>query len=317
MNKRVKGCEEADLPKRQSRLAYWRAIFQPPTASSDPGSMIRAFTLALLFAGTPLLAGEGIRWERDFQTAMRRAAASGKPIVIDFWAEWCGWCKRLDETTYIDSVVVKLSKRFVAVKVDTEGSPDEVAIAIQYGVTSLPTIAFLSPSGRQLLRVTGYQGPGKFPRTLEKALLVAERIGKWEKRLSRHPNDAESLHNIGLHVFEQSFYDESRELLYRAAQLDKKRPVKERKLNRLLLGVVQTYDRRYAMAEELFSEALRLEPRGEPDAKILYFLGRAYLKWGRELDAKKVMLQILKEHEHNPVADKARSTLASLRRRGY
>ena len=81
--------------------------------------------------------------------------------------------------------------------------------------------------------------------------------------------------------------------------------------------MVQTYDRRYALAEELFSEALRLEPRGEPDAKILYFMGRTYLKWGRELDAKKVMLEILEEHEHNPVADKARATLAALRRRGY
>jgi len=279
--------------------------------------MIRAFTLALLLAGHPLLAGEGIRWERDFQTAMRHATVSGKPIVIDFWADWCGWCERLDQTTYIDPLVVKLSKQFVAVKVDTEGSPAQVAIAIQYGVTSLPTIAFLSPSGRQLLRVTGYQGPGVFPLTLEKALLVAERITKWEKQLSRHPNDAESLHHLGVHVFEQSFYDESRELLYRAAKLDRKRPVKERKLNRLLLGVVQTYDRRFAMAENLFAEALRLKPHGEQDAQILYFMGRTYLKWGRELDAKKVMLEIIEEHEHSPVADKARATLTVLRRQGY
>ena len=279
--------------------------------------MIRIFTLVLLLSGHPLLAGEGIRWGRDFQTAMRQAAASGKPIVIDFWADWCGWCERLDQTTNIDPLVVKLSKQFVAVKVDTEGSPAQVAIAIQYGVTSLPTIAFLSPSGRQLLRVTGYQGPGKFPLTLEKALLVAERITNWEERLSRHPNDAESLHKLGVHVFEQSFYDESRELLYRAAKMDKKRPVKERKLTRLLLGVVQTYDRRYAMAEDLFAEALRLKPHGEQDAQILYFMGRTYLKWGRERDAKKVMLEIIEEHEHSPVVDKARATLTVLRRRGY
>ncbi len=279
--------------------------------------MIRTLTLALLLTGTPLLAGEGIHWERDFPAAMRHAGLSGKPILIDFWADWCGFCERLDRTTYIDPLVVKLSKQFVAVKIDTEGSPAEVAIAVQYGVTSLPTIAFLSPSGRQLLRVTGYQGPGKFPLTLEKALLVAEQIGEWEERLARHPNDAESLYNLGVHVFEQSFYDESRELLYRAAKLDKKRPVKERKLTRLLLGVVQTYDRRYAMAEELFAEALRLKPHGEQDAQILYFMGRTYLKWGRELDAKKVMLEILEEHGHSPVADKARATLTVLRRRGY
>ena len=82
----------------------------------------------------------GIRWERRFEDALKKARTSHKPVIVDFWAQWCGWCHRLDKTTYVDPAVVKLSEGFVAVKVNTEGDPRETAVAIRYDVSSLPTI---------------------------------------------------------------------------------------------------------------------------------------------------------------------------------
>src|SRR5207247_5601054 len=123
--------------------------------------------LALLLAGpagTPQ--PQRIRWERNLDEAVKAARTAQRPLMVDFWAEWCGWCRRLDQTTYRDPNVVHLSAAFVAVKVDTEGTQREVEFAGRYNVSSLPTIVFLSPEGRPLLRIDGYQAPGVFPQTL-------------------------------------------------------------------------------------------------------------------------------------------------------
>ena len=65
--------------------------------------MTSVLALALLLAGpTP---AKGVQWEKNFDQAMELAAKHDMPVMVDFWADWCGWCHRLDRTTYVDPVV--------------------------------------------------------------------------------------------------------------------------------------------------------------------------------------------------------------------
>ena len=276
--------------------------------------MIAATTLALLVAGGPAKPPE-IHWVRQFDAAVKRAQTVKKPLLVDFWAEWCGWCHRLDQTTYVDPVVVKMSEDFVPVKVNTEGTPREVAVARRYEVSSLPTIAFLSPRGRLILRLSGFQGPGQFPRAIEVAKDRAVKIIDWEDDLDRDPKDAEALASLGAHLFEQEVYDESRDFLVRAVKADKERPADERKRTRMLLGIVHKYNHKNPEAEEILKEGLALQPAGEYDPKILYVLGRLYAGWGKFDEARAVLKQVLSLYGQSPVADKARETLVALDRK--
>ncbi len=266
-----------------------------------------ALALALLGNGQP-----GIRWEHRFEDAVKRARAAKKPIMIDFWADWCSWCHRLDQTTYVDPVVVKMSEEFIALKLDTEGAKKNQEIALRYNVATLPTITFVTPGGRQILTLKGFQGPGQFPRTMETAREVGGRVMAFEEALDGNPRDAAALFGLGVHLFEQEFYEESREVLARAVAADEGRPVKDRKQARMLIGIIQNYDRKYAEGEQVLKEALGIRPATEYDPKMLFVLARLYVAWNKKDAARNVLVTLIHDHPDSSVTPKGRDLLKSL-----
>jgi thiol-disulfide isomerase/thioredoxin len=269
-----------------------------------------ALALVLLGGNHP----QSIRWEHRFDEAVKKARAAKKPIMIDFWADWCTWCHRLDQTTYVDPVVVKLSDEFIAVKLDTEGGKKNQDIALRYNVATLPTITFITPGGRQILTLKGFQGPGQFPRTMEAARDAAVRIMAWEAALDRDSKNPAALFGLGVHLFEQEFYEDSRALLYHAAAMDRERPVKDRKQARMLIGIIQNYDKRYAEGESILKEALAIQPVTEYDSKMMFVLARLYVAWNKKEAARGVLRTLIQEHPDSSVTPKARDLLKSLER---
>jgi thioredoxin-like negative regulator of GroEL len=279
--------------------------------------MTSALALSLLLTGATHSSPPPttIQWEKSFDQAMRNARKAGKPVFVDFWADWCAWCRRLDRTTYADPVVVNLAQEFVTVKVNTEGSHRELEVARKYEVTSLPTIVFLSPEGRQILRLNGFLGPGQFPQTLDAALQVGERVMAWERTLDQDPDDPRCLVGLGTHLYQQQYFAEARAMLEKAVTHDESLPLEDRRRCRMMLAILQHIEHNFAEAEKLVKEALSLQPNDEDEPKLLYVLGSTYVSWDRKEEAAATMRVIVRQYPQSPVAQRARETLMSLGQR--
>ena len=112
------------------------------------------------------VAGE-IAWVNDLAQGLGLAKQSGKPVMTDFYAGWCGWCKKLDAEVYTNKDVIALSQKFVCVKVDSDKNQED---AQKYGVRGLPTIVFMNSEGKASNTVVGYRDSVEFLKEMNKAL---------------------------------------------------------------------------------------------------------------------------------------------------
>lgn len=110
---------------------------------------------------------EQIKWYTAYEEAMDRARDKNLPVMIDFYTDWCSWCKTLDNTTYADATVGNKAKQFVSLKIDADG---QRALAARYKVGAFPTILFIGPDGVEIHRVVGFRPPEDFLKEMDLAL---------------------------------------------------------------------------------------------------------------------------------------------------
>jgi thioredoxin-related protein len=120
--------------------------------------------------------GFAVNW-MSFDDAVRLSKAHPKKIFIDVYTQWCGWCKRMDATTYTDKDIIQyLNDNFYAVRLDAEtqdtfhfdnhkfynahpdqrGSTNELAYSLLNGQMGYPTTVYLDEKFNRVLIAPNY-----------------------------------------------------------------------------------------------------------------------------------------------------------------
>ncbi len=122
---------------------------------------------AALLVSTVMEQGEGIKWQAYSENVMEDARNSGKPIILDFSAEWCVPCQHMEKATFRNSTVVETAEKyFVTIRVDLTQSGDRVKerVSRRYNIRGVPTVVFLKPGGEERtdLRIQEFMDKDRF-----------------------------------------------------------------------------------------------------------------------------------------------------------
>lgn len=123
-----------------------------------------AILLAALTTCVATNAGE-IGWQPNLEVARQAAAESNRLVLVHFWAPWCQPCVRMESQVYqVPGVAPQIEARFVPVKLNAD---ENVGLAREFGVRSIPTDVILSPSGEVIARLACQPRPEQYLAQLE------------------------------------------------------------------------------------------------------------------------------------------------------
>jgi thiol:disulfide interchange protein DsbD len=128
--------------------------------------------LAGLAGGAPAQAP--VSWQRvaSLQELQEKLTAPGKPVMLDFYADWCVSCKEMEALTFSDPKVRAQLDGMLLLQADvTSHNEADRALLKRFSLFGPPGIVFFDPQGREIrgLRVIGYQNPERFLKTLSLA----------------------------------------------------------------------------------------------------------------------------------------------------
>lgn len=104
-------------------------------------------------------------WMTNFKKAKKYAIATNRLVLVDFWATWCGPCKKMDADTWSKTEVKELMKSYVPVKIDIDINK---AIARKYNVNAIPSVLIVDGNGEIVYQSKGYMSKQQVMSLLKK-----------------------------------------------------------------------------------------------------------------------------------------------------
>ncbi len=122
---------------------------------------------ATIIVGSWIFQSPDAHWQPYSQRLMEQSQGAEKPVIIDFSADWCAPCRELDEITFHDPDIVKMSaEKIVLIKVDLtqKGNAIHERLVHKYAVKGVPTVLFFDRQGneRKDLRLVDFLPPQQF-----------------------------------------------------------------------------------------------------------------------------------------------------------
>lgn len=172
---------------------------------------LTSLTVLLLLvssAGLSAVTLGDLEFGEDFAAISNTAQETRHAMLIDFYTDWCFWCKVMDDSTFPDPYVQKFLKNFELGKINAEV---DTLLAQKYGVRSFPTFLLLKPDGTEIDRIVGYSPPEEFVGAMVNSLNGVGTLEDLKARQAAAPQDYDLMFELAEKYMYRSDYEQARD----------------------------------------------------------------------------------------------------------
>ena len=221
----------------------------------------------------------GGTWHKSVAAAQKAAAGKKQLILVDMFAEWCGWCHRFEREVFPSEVFQNATNDIVLLRLDTEDKGEGTQFARKYGVAQLPTFLLLTHDLNLAGMIRGYAPPDAFVKSLK------ETRGKYTDFLQRVKNepaiakDYVKRLDLAKEFLERGAYDKS-DARFRTLATEKGVPVVVRDGAYYELALSYALQRRYDEGLKTIRELTSISKSGDAVEGARVLAGQIYLSQG-------------------------------------
>lgn len=257
------------------------------------------------------------RWLDSFDEALQLAEAKDQLILVDLYADWCGWCKRLEADVFSTQTFQDYANNFVLLRVDTEDGAEGTDLQARYEAFSLPTMLVLDHRKVRVGQIAGYSPVDGYIGRIEQEIAVYRELESGFARFGGS-SDLRALAVLAKEFHERGDGNRAARLYQRILSLDELTGHGEA-LTRVqlvdALRLASQYDKAVVELDAARQEATRT---GEESLleRLDLLTAEIAMDRGDCLQARSAFEEFLEKHPESDWKRYARRTLASLQREG-
>ncbi|HEV7922302.1 MAG TPA: thioredoxin fold domain-containing protein [Thermoanaerobaculia bacterium] len=223
-------------------------------------------------------------WIKSLVTAQKKAKDKERLIFVDLFADWCGWCHRMEQEVFPSAAFQMATDDMVLLRLNTEDGGEGTQLAQKFGVNTLPTFLVLTHDLTVAGIIRGYAPPNDFVKTLTDVDKQYQGFLKLAADEPKFGSDYDKRLQLAKELHARQKVKESETRLKKLV-IDPKAPTAIRDQSYLELAMVQFENRRYDDSLKTIREFGKVQSKGESLERAKVLGAQAYMLQGNLLGA--------------------------------